>query len=107
MLVDFTAAYCTVCKANKKLAFNTQEVGRKINALDVLPLQGDFTTGDKRISEMLQKYNTPGVPLNLIYPAGRPDDPILLRTNLTKQYLLDRLDEAASAGTTSVASLGS
>ena len=102
--VDFTAAYCTICKANKKVAVNTPEVVDKIKALDVLPFQGDFTTGDERISAMLKQYDRAGVPLNLIYPAGRPEHPIVLRPNLTKQYLLDKLDEAATSRSTVAAS---
>ena len=43
---------------------------------------------------MLKKHQRPGVPLNLIFPAGRPDDPIILRPKLSKQYLLEKLDQA-------------
>ncbi|MGB2986205.1 MAG: thioredoxin family protein, partial [Phycisphaerae bacterium] len=94
VLVDFTAAWCTVCKANKKLAFNTREVGDKIESLSVIPFQGDFTSGNDGIAAELRKHGRAGVPLNLIYPAGKPDDPIVLQTNLNKRYLLQKLDEA-------------
>jgi thiol:disulfide interchange protein DsbD len=97
--VDFTAAYCTVCKVNKRVAINTDEVMRKLDRLDAVAFQGDFSNGDERIFEILQKYERGGVPLDLIYPPGRPDAPLVLSANLTKDYLLQKLDEAARSGT--------
>lgn len=93
VFVDFTAAYCTVCKANKAIATNTEEVRKRMRECGVVPFQGDYTAGDPKIFEMLQAHDRAGVPLNLIYPAGKPDEPILLETNLTKSYLLAKLDE--------------
>ncbi len=95
VFVDFTAAYCTICKVNKKIAINTPEFRQKLEELKAVTFQGDFSLPDKRIDAELKKHNRPGVPLNLIYPAGKPDEPILLPTQLTKQLLLDKLDEAA------------
>jgi len=94
VFLDFTAAYCTVCKQNKSGAINTPEVTAKMQEYGVLALQGDFTSGDPTIAAMLKKYDRAGVPLNLIFPAGRPNDPILLTPSFTKQYLLDKLEEA-------------
>ena len=94
VFVDFTAAYCTVCKANKAIAIQTSEVLQKIEKLGAVAFQGDFTSGDPEIAAVLRRYGRPGVPLNLIYPAGRPDDPLVLRPQLTKGYLLEKLDEA-------------
>ncbi len=94
VFVDFTAAYCTICKKNKFLATNTPEVRRKMKELGVVPLQGDFSTHDADIAAVLERFGRPGVPLNLIYPAGRPDEPILLDPSFSKQYLLDLLDQA-------------
>jgi len=104
VFVDFTAAYCTVCKANKAVATNTLEVRNKMQELGIVPFQGDFTQGDPDIFGLLQKHGRAGVPLNLIYPAGKPDSPILLRPSLTKIYLLDKLDEAYRSGNTRVSS---
>ena len=98
VFLDFTAAYCTVCKQNKAVAANTPDVRAKMRELGVVPVQGDFTSGEPEIAAMLKKYHRSGVPLNLIYPAGKPDEPIVLRTNLTKQYLLEKLEEAGPSG---------
>jgi len=96
VLVDFTAAYCTVCKVNKKVAFNTPEVIDKIRSMGIVPLRGDFTTGDPEIAKVLKEHDRAGVPLDLLYPAGSPDQPIVLRPNLTREYLLEKLEEAGT-----------
>lgn len=94
VLVDFTAVWCTVCKANKIKAFNQSETGDKLKELGIVPLQGDYSSQDPAIAEVLQQFNRLGPPLNLIYPADKPDDPIVLRPNLTLDYLLKELGEA-------------
>ena len=100
VFVDFTASYCTVCKVNKAAATYTQEARDKMQEFGVVAYQGDFSTGDSEIFAELQKHSRAGVPLNLIFPAGKPDSPIVLRPSLTKQYLLDKLDEANRLGNT-------
>lgn len=97
VFVDFTAAYCTVCKVNKHEAIDTPEVRSILNDSSVVAFQGDFSNGDDDIATMLRKFSRAGVPLNLIYPPGRFDTPILLQTNLDKEYLLKKLSEARSA----------
>lgn len=102
--VDFTAAYCTVCKVNKAVAINTPEVKDKLKALGAVAFRGDFSTGDEAIFAELQRHGRAGVPLNLIYPSGKPDAPVVLEPNLSKDYLLRKLDEAG-AGRSFTASL--
>lgn len=95
--VDFTASYCTICQSNKKSAINTPEVIAKISQLGAVAFKADFTNGDENIADALQRIKgSILVPLNLIYPAGRPDRPIILQTNLTTSYLLQKFDEAHS-----------
>lgn len=107
VFVDFTAAYCTVCKVNKMIAINTPEIIQKMQTLGVVAFQGDFTSGDSAIFAVLQKHGRAGVPLNLIYPAGKPEAPIVLDPNLTKSYLSEKLDEASVSRSASAATLGS
>jgi len=107
VFVDFTAAYCTVCKVNKLTAINTPEIIEKMKSLGVVAFQGDFTSGDSDIFAVLQKHGRAGVPLNLIYPAGMPEAPIVLDPNLTKSYLSEKLDEASISRSAFAASVGS
>lgn len=95
VFVDFTAAYCTQCKANKLLAINIPDVRKKMQELSVVPYQADFTDGDPRIYEVLQRHDRAGVPLNLIYLPGRPDQPLVLPPALTGAFVLEKLAEAA------------
>jgi thiol:disulfide interchange protein DsbD len=94
VFVDFTAAYCTTCKQNKVLAIDTPNSRRKMQELGVVPFQGDYTDGDPRIRDILARHNRLGVPLNLIYPAGRTDAPLTLPVTLTEDLVLTKLQEA-------------
>jgi len=91
--VDFTATWCTTCLANKKATLETPEIRKVMNELCVIPLKADFTQNDPDIATELQRFGRGGVPLNVIYPANRPDEPIELpeqligRTELVKSNL--------------------
>ncbi|MDO8630467.1 MAG: protein-disulfide reductase DsbD family protein [Phycisphaerales bacterium] len=104
--VDFTAAYCKVCMVNKKVAINTLEVKEKLKALGAVTFRGDFSTGDEAIFAELQRHGRAGVPLNLIYPPGKPDAPVVLETSLSKDYLLQKLDEAGAGRSVTASLLG-
>jgi thiol:disulfide interchange protein DsbD len=93
VFVDFTAAYCTQCKVNKKRAIETAEVRGKMRALDVIPFQADFTIPDSAIAEELKRHGAAAVPLNLIYAPGKPDKPVVLPTALNRSVLLGTLEK--------------
>jgi len=102
VFVDFTAEWCTVCKINKKTAIDVPETRDKMKALGFVPFQGDFTTANAAVAEALQRHGRAGPPLNLIYPPGQPEAPIVLRPNLTKAHLLEQLGQAGPARTASL-----
>lgn len=103
VFVDFTAAYCTNCKINKKVAINTADTVQKIQDLGVVAFQGDFTSGDERIFQALQKHGRAGPPLDLIYPAGDYENPIVMSALFSQAEFLRRLDEAGPSQSPSVA----
>jgi thiol:disulfide interchange protein len=105
--VDFTAAYCTVCKVNKKIAIETPEFIQKLSSLGAVAFRADFTEFHQDIADALMKFKGSNlVPLNLIYPPGRPDGPFVLETNLTTSYLLKKLDEAHAVASQSASIAG-
>jgi thiol:disulfide interchange protein DsbD len=107
VFVDVTAAYCTNCKINKGAAIYRREAIEKIKELGVIPFQGDFSDGDETIFAELQKYNRPGPPLNLIYPPGELDKPIVMNTLFSLADLLRALDRAGPSRAASLSRAGS
>lgn len=102
VFVDVTAAWCTVCKVNKKMAIEVEETRARMEALGVVPFQADFTTPDEAIADALHRYGRAGPPLNLIYLPGQPDTPIVLEPNLTRTYLISMLEGIGPSRTASV-----
>ncbi len=106
VFVDFTSASCTNCKVNKLVAINTVEAKAKMKSMGVYAFQGDFSFDDPEIAAQLGRFHRPGVPLNLIYPPGRLDSPIVMAPLFTKEELLRRLDEAGPSRVASTVTVG-
>ena len=98
VFVDFTATWCATCIANKKATVDTPEVRKLMSELCVIPMKADFTRRDPDIVKVLQQFQRGGVPLNVIYPAGRPGEPITLPEQLIgrQSLVLSKLQEAGS-----------
>ncbi|MCH7871518.1 MAG: thioredoxin family protein, partial [Planctomycetes bacterium] len=95
--VDFTATWCLTCQANKTYVLETTDIRRKLQELNVVPIKADFTLKPPAIQEALNRHNRAGVPLNIIFPAGRPDDVIVLPALLTKSTVIEALDRAGKS----------
>lgn len=97
VFVDFTATWCLICQTNKALVLNVDPVHSKLQELGVELLKADFTKPSPEIFEALKKFDRPGVPLNVIYPAGRPDQEIVLPEVLTSDTVLQALEKAGAS----------
>lgn len=96
VFVDFTADWCLTCKANEATVINTPPVIEKFKALNVVPLKADWTGQDPEITKLLQKFGRSGVPLYVIFPAGKPNlsDALVLPEVINRELVLKKLDEA-------------
>lgn len=89
VFVDFTAAWCVTCQANKVAALRTNDVARRMDELGYVRLTADWTNQNPDITKILAQFCRSGVPLYLIYrPDGRID---VLPELLTKGIVLDAL----------------
>jgi thiol:disulfide interchange protein DsbD len=95
--VDFTAKWCTTCQANKAVVLHSDAVWDRMDRDNVVRLSADFTHFDPAIQTELRKYQRAGVPLNIVIPANRPQDVILLPELLTQQIVLGALDRAGAS----------
>jgi thiol:disulfide interchange protein len=94
VLVEFTADWCLTCKTNLLLAIETDEVRTALADNKVVPLLADWTKPSPEIESALAALKSRSIPLLAIYPAGRPNDPIILRDLITKQQLLSAIKSA-------------
>lgn len=89
--LDFTADWCTSCKANELVALSRPEVLRKFQELDVTLVKADWTKQDETITRALAEYGRAGVPLYVLYKGGE-QEPMLLPEVLLPGTVLDALD---------------
>jgi thiol:disulfide interchange protein DsbD len=94
VFLDFTAQWCLTCKVNENTVLATAPVVEKMKALHVVTMRADWTSQDANITKLLNKFNRSGVPLYVIFPAGKATDPIVLPEVITQGIVLDSLDKA-------------
>ncbi|QDT92803.1 Thiol:disulfide interchange protein DsbD precursor [Gimesia algae] len=94
ILIDFSAKWCLTCKLVEKQALNTPETLEMIKKHNIVPIYADYTDYSPTIKALLDKYESVSIPLTVILPANRPDDPIIIRDVYTQSTLLNALKEA-------------
>lgn len=73
---------------------NTSEVRDLVYAYDVVPLRADWSEPSAQIESMLESLGSNSIPLYAVFPADRPNRPIVLRDLITKGQILKALREA-------------
>ena len=106
VFLDFTADWCTTCKVNEKTVLETEEIRAKFAELDVVKMVGDYTRRDPEITQMLRSFGRSGVPLYVVYPAGRLSEPIVLPEVITKAIVLRALEAAGPSRIDTASTLG-
>ena len=91
VFLNFTADWCITCKVNERVALNSEEVLSIMEQKNIKYLEADWTRKDADIARKLEEYDRTGVPLYLLFPSD--GDPIVLPEILTKDILLDYLNE--------------
>ncbi|MCS7101861.1 MAG: thioredoxin family protein [Burkholderiaceae bacterium] len=87
VFVDFTAAWCITCQANKRLVLTSDSVLRAFAEKGVVAMRADWTNRDEEITRELARFQRNGVPLYVLYrPDGRTQ---VLPELLTRPLVLD------------------
>jgi thiol:disulfide interchange protein DsbD len=71
VFVDFTAAWCVTCQYNKKTTLSNSDVLADMGAKNVALLRADWTRRDPAVTAALKELGRSGVPVYVIYKAGR------------------------------------
>jgi thiol:disulfide interchange protein DsbD len=96
VFVDFTAAWCVTCQANKRLVLEREAVLEAMSQRGVLRLRADWTRRDPAITGELARFGRNGVPLYLLYRPGEAA-PQILPELLTTGIVLNALEPVAVA----------
>jgi len=94
VLIDFSAEWCLVCKKNEFFALNTPATRKLVQQHGIVTLYADATNGSPLVKRWLRKFNSSSVPLTVIFPAGRPNEAIIIRDSYSQAKLLEKLREA-------------
>jgi thiol:disulfide interchange protein DsbD len=94
VFIDFTAEWCLTCKVNERTVFSDRDVVRAFGAGGIVLFKADWTNRNPEITRMLKKFGRSGVPLYVVFPAGRPDAPVVLPEVITPSIVLGALKEA-------------
>jgi thiol:disulfide interchange protein len=97
VFVDFTAAWCVTCQVNKRLVLESDAVQARLQRDDVALLRADWTNQDANITEALRSLGRIGVPVYAVYHAGSDAAPTLLPELLTRERVLQAIEDAAAA----------
>jgi thiol:disulfide interchange protein DsbD len=93
VLVDFTAAWCISCQANKARVLHSAAIDDLLSQANATALVADWTRRDANITAELQRHGRNGVPLYLVYPrsGGAPE---VLSEWLTESEVIGALQRA-------------
>ena len=73
----------------------TSAVREAFERRGIVKFKADWTNADPAITKILKQFGRPGVPLYVIYPAGKSVAPIVLPELLTKNIVLEKLQNIA------------
>ena len=95
VFVDFTAEWCLTCKVNEKGVLANNTIVNEFRSAGIVAVRADWTNRNPDITRLLAKFGKSGVPLYVIFPAGKPDRPIVLPEVITPGIVLDALRQVA------------
>jgi thiol:disulfide interchange protein len=96
VFVDFTAAWCISCQANKARVLNRGEVAERLGSSGYQLLVADWTRQDPVITTELNRHGRSGVPLFLVYGPALAQ-PLLLSEWLSEDEVINAFEQARAA----------
>ena len=97
VFVDFTADWCLTCKVNEKTVLTDRDVVKEFRTHNLVAIRADWTNRNPDITRLLAKFGRSGVPLYVIFPAGKPGEPIVLPEVITSGIVVEAINRATGS----------
>ncbi|MEC8633935.1 MAG: protein-disulfide reductase DsbD domain-containing protein, partial [Pseudomonadota bacterium] len=94
IFVDVTADWCITCLANEAAVLFTPEVEQAFIDADIPYMIADWTDYDANIGRFVQSHGRSGIPLYVMYPRGAGSEPVILPQLLTRDIVLNAIENA-------------
>ncbi len=66
ILLDFTADWCTACKALEATVIDTPRIHTVLEQLRIIPMQADYTNADEVMTQWIEASGRSGIPLVML-----------------------------------------
>ena len=94
ILIDFTADWCAICKANEHNALNTINIAEFVRQNEITTMVADFTDESEDIQRWLGHFKSISVPLTVVIPPDPNAKVIRLTGSFSESKLHDVLKRA-------------
>jgi len=94
VFVNITADWCITCKANKIGVILQDPVYSKLQAENMVTMEGDWTVRSEKVTNYLQNNGRFGVPFNIVYGPKSPNG-IPLPVILTDDAVMNAIKQAS------------
>jgi len=92
VFINMTAAWCITCLANEQTTLSTDRVQQSMQDNNITYMKGDWTNEDPEITEVLERFNRPSVPLYVLYSGDASKEPVILPQILTPGLVSEAFD---------------
>ena len=94
VMVDCTADWCLTCKTLEATVLNTERVKAAIRENNVILLKADWTHAAPEVTQFLDWLGFRQVPVLAIFPADRPNEPIVFTGGYTQANVIEAIKKA-------------
>lgn len=93
VVLNFTAAWCTSCHVNKATVLKSSEAETLYDEKNVVLMTADLTHPNEAAQSLLHHLGSRSVPFLAIFPAESPQNPVIMRDNLSKKKFISALEK--------------
>ncbi|MEZ0297061.1 MAG: thioredoxin family protein [Candidatus Methylacidiphilales bacterium] len=91
VFIDFTADWCINCKFYERTVLHTDSMRSEFKKRGITTFKADFTKRNIVIAKALERYESIGVPVYVLYGADPSQPPAIWRDGITSGSLLEAL----------------
>ena len=96
VLVNFSADWCTTSKSLEANVLNTPPVRKVLSKYGVIPMKADWTHPKAEITKILESLGGKQIPTIAVFPAAKPNSPIVIKGGYTSKVLIEAVEKVAS-----------